>query len=46
MSMVGFMLMLVAASGLDAPEPTANYILLAIALVLMIAGLIRDKYID
>lgn len=38
MAMIGFMLMLIGASGIDAPDPTANYILLAVAMVLMLAG--------
>lgn len=40
---IGFMLMLVAASGLDAPEPTANYILCMVALAVMLVGVAVEK---
>lgn len=43
MAGIGFIITLFAASGVDVPDPTANYIALAVGLVLMAVGTYRER---
>lgn len=40
---VGMMMVLIGASGVDAPDPTANYVMAIIGLVIVIAAEVHRK---